>query len=155
MSLKARQMLARIADLAEEQGVVFMLENLNLPAGHPGVPFAFARDTLALASSIERPGLRLNLDLYHAVANALKEMDYCRASWSGGRRRGAGRSRPPFPISALPGRLRRPGQSASGGSRKICARCRIQADCVKTQKRAEGAQDRFAGDCFAAVICPG
>ena len=66
MWLKARDTLNRIADLAEREGVTFMIENLNLPVDHPGVPFALAKDTLALVSSINRPGLRLNLDLYHA-----------------------------------------------------------------------------------------
>jgi hydroxypyruvate isomerase len=66
MWLKARDTLNRIADLAEKHGVTFMIENLNLPVDHPGVPFARAEDTLALVSSIDRPGLKLNLDLYHA-----------------------------------------------------------------------------------------
>ena len=48
MWIKARDTLNRIADLAEKHGVVFMLENLNLPVDHPGVPFALAKDTLAL-----------------------------------------------------------------------------------------------------------
>ncbi len=85
MWLKARDTLARIADLAEEQGVVFMLENLNLPVDHPGVPFALARDTLTLVSSIDRPGLRLNLDLYHAQIGEGNLIELCRASlpWIG------------------------------------------------------------------------
>jgi hydroxypyruvate isomerase len=66
MWLKARDTLHRIADLAEKHSVTFMIENLNLPLDHPGVPFARAEDTLALVSSINRPGLKLNLDLYHA-----------------------------------------------------------------------------------------
>ncbi|MEN9383732.1 MAG: hypothetical protein RI959_1872 [Pseudomonadota bacterium] len=66
MWLKARDTLNRVADLAEAHGVTFMIENLNLPVDHPGVPFALAQDTLALVSSINRPGLKLNLDLYHA-----------------------------------------------------------------------------------------
>lgn len=66
MWLKARDTLNRIADLAEAEGVTFTLENLNLPVDHPGVPFGRAEDTLALVSDVNRPGLRLNLDLYHA-----------------------------------------------------------------------------------------
>jgi hydroxypyruvate isomerase len=54
MWLKARETLARIADMAEEQSVVVMLENLKLAVDHPGVPFARARDTLTLVSSINR-----------------------------------------------------------------------------------------------------
>lgn len=65
MWLRARDTLQRVADLAETHGVTFMIENLNLPVDHPGVPFARIEDTLALVSSVDRPGLRLNLDLYH------------------------------------------------------------------------------------------
>ncbi len=43
--------------------MTFTLENLNLPVDHPGVPFGHAQDTLALVSSVNRPSLRLNLDL--------------------------------------------------------------------------------------------
>ena len=85
MWLKARETLNRIADLAEEHRVMFMLENLNLAVDHPGVPFAYARDTLALVSSINRPGLTLNLDLYHAQIGEGNLIELCRASrpWIG------------------------------------------------------------------------
>ena len=66
MWLKARETLQRICDLADEEDVVFTLENLNLVTDHPGTPFARAEDTIALVSSIDHPRLRLNLDLYHA-----------------------------------------------------------------------------------------
>jgi hydroxypyruvate isomerase len=79
MWLKARDTLGRIADLAEKHGVVFMLENLNLPVDHPGVPFALAKDTLALVSSVNRPGLKLNLDLYHAQIGEGNLIELCRA----------------------------------------------------------------------------
>jgi len=79
MWLKARDTLNRIADLAEKHGVVFMLENLNLPVDHPGVPFALAKDTLALVSSVNRPGLTLNLDLYHAQIGEGNLIELCRA----------------------------------------------------------------------------
>lgn len=79
MWLKARDTLNRIADLAEREGVTFMIENLNLPVDHPGVPFALAKDTLALVSSINRPGLRLNLDLYHAQIGEGNLVELCRA----------------------------------------------------------------------------
>ena len=79
MWLKARNTLSRIADLAEKHGVVFMLENLNLPVDHPGVPFALAKDTLALVSSVNRPGLTLNLDLYHAQIGEGNLIELCRA----------------------------------------------------------------------------
>lgn len=78
MWLKARDTLNRIADLAEKHGVVFMLENLNLPVDHPGVPFALARDTLALVSSVNRPDLTLNLDLYHAQIGEGNLIELCR-----------------------------------------------------------------------------
>lgn len=64
MWLRARDTLNRICDLAEREGVVFTLENLN-PRDHPGCPFASTGDVLALVSSIDRPQLRMNLDLYH------------------------------------------------------------------------------------------
>ena len=38
MWLKARDTLNRIADLGAERGVTFMIENLNRPVDHPGVP---------------------------------------------------------------------------------------------------------------------
>lgn len=66
MWLKARDTLGRLADLGEKEGVTFVLENLNNAVDHPGVPFATAADCLALVSSVDRPALRLMLDLYHA-----------------------------------------------------------------------------------------
>lgn len=85
MWLKARDTLCRIADMAEEEGVVFTLENLNLPVDHPGVPFARAEDTLALVSSVDHPRLRLNLDLYHAQIGEGNLIELCRKSlpWIG------------------------------------------------------------------------
>ncbi|SMX27956.1 Hydroxypyruvate isomerase [Pelagimonas phthalicica] len=64
MWLKARDSLMRICDLAEAEGVVFTLENLNL-LDHPGCPFGSTADVLALVSAIDLPQLRINLDLYH------------------------------------------------------------------------------------------
>lgn len=64
MWLKALDTLHRICDLAEQQGVVFTLENLNR-LDHPGCPFATTADVLTLVSTINRPQLRINLDLYH------------------------------------------------------------------------------------------
>jgi hydroxypyruvate isomerase len=63
---RALDTLARLARLGERHGRVFTLENLNTAVDHPGVPFARAADTLALVSAVDSPGLRLNLDLYHA-----------------------------------------------------------------------------------------
>lgn len=66
MWLQAVRTLERLAALGEREGVVFCLENLNLAVDHPGVPFAAARDTLALVRHVDSHHLRLNLDLYHA-----------------------------------------------------------------------------------------
>ncbi len=64
MWLRARDTLNRICDLAEEEGVTFTLENLNLRE-HPGCPFNSTADVLSLVSAVDRPQLRINLDLYH------------------------------------------------------------------------------------------
>ncbi|WP_170333584.1 TIM barrel protein [Ruegeria arenilitoris] len=64
MWLRAQDTLNRICDLAEDEGVVFTLENLNL-LDHPGCPFGSTEGVLALVSAIDRPQLRINLDLYH------------------------------------------------------------------------------------------
>lgn len=84
--VKALDTLNRICDLAEEMGVVFTLENLNLPVDHAGVPFARAEETLALVSSVNRPELRLNLDLYHAQIGEGNLIELCQAClpWIGG-----------------------------------------------------------------------
>ncbi|WP_299132617.1 TIM barrel protein [uncultured Amaricoccus sp.] len=78
MWLKARDTLNRVADLGEEAGVTFVLENLNLPVDHPGTPFARAEDTLALVASVDRPSLRLMLDLYHAQIGEGNLIELCR-----------------------------------------------------------------------------
>jgi len=78
MWLKARETLSRIADLGAAHGVTFMIENLNLPVDHPGVPFARIEDTLELVSSINRPELRLNLDLYHVQIGEGNLIEWCR-----------------------------------------------------------------------------
>lgn len=64
MWLRARDTLNRICDLAEEEGVVFTLENLNLRE-HPGCPFNSTADVLSLVAAVDHPRLRINLDLYH------------------------------------------------------------------------------------------
>lgn len=64
MWLRARDTLNRICDIAEEEGVQFTLENLNLRE-HPGCPFNSTSDVLSLVSAVDRPQLRINLDLYH------------------------------------------------------------------------------------------
>jgi hydroxypyruvate isomerase len=66
MWLRAARTLERLAALGEEADVTFCLENLNTAVDHPGTPFARAEDTLALVEAVDRPHLRLMLDLYHA-----------------------------------------------------------------------------------------
>ena len=78
MWLKARGTLCRITDLADKHNVTFMIENLNLPVDHPGVPFAKIEDTLALVSCINHPRLKLNLDLYHVQIGEGNLIEWCR-----------------------------------------------------------------------------
>ncbi|RFC63483.1 hydroxypyruvate isomerase [Fulvimarina endophytica] len=78
MWLKARETLDRICDLGEEEGVVFTLENLNL-LDHPGCPFGRTADVLALVSAVDRPQLRINLDLYHTQIGEGDLLRWCRA----------------------------------------------------------------------------
>jgi hydroxypyruvate isomerase len=81
MWLQARDTLCRIADLGAEAGVTFVLENLNAPVDHPGVPFGRAEDCLALVAAVNRPELRLMLDLYHAQigeGNLIELLRRCR-----------------------------------------------------------------------------
>ena len=49
-----------------------------LAVDHPGTPFARAEDTLALVSAVDSPGLRLNLDLYHAQIGEGNLIELCR-----------------------------------------------------------------------------
>lgn len=81
----AAETLARLAAMGESAGRVFMLENLNTAVDHPGVPFARAADTLALVSAVDRPGIRLNLDLYHAQVGEGNLIDLVRRAspWIG------------------------------------------------------------------------
>jgi len=66
MWLKAEDTLKRLGRLGQQAGVTFCIENLNTLVDHPGVPFARAADTLALVEAVDRPEIRLMLDLYHA-----------------------------------------------------------------------------------------
>ena len=83
MWMNAARTLADLAELGEASGVTFCLENLNLKVDHPGVPFAYAADTLALVEAVDRPGVRMMLDLYHAP-------DRTRSPGRSGDRRSAG-----------------------------------------------------------------
>ena len=64
--LKAGETLSRIAELGQREGVVFVLENLNLAVDHPHTPFARAADVLALVKAVDSPHLRMMFDVYHA-----------------------------------------------------------------------------------------
>lgn len=78
MELRARDTLHRICDLGEELGVVFTLENLN-PLDHPGCPFGSTADVLSLVSAVNRPQLRINLDLYHTQIGEGDLIRWCEA----------------------------------------------------------------------------
>lgn len=78
MGIRARDTLHRICDLAEAAGVVFTLENLN-PIDHPGCPFGSTADVLALVSAVNRPQLRINLDLYHTQIGEGDLIRWCEA----------------------------------------------------------------------------
>lgn len=78
MEQRARDTLHRICDLAEVEGVTFTLENLN-PIDHPGCPFGATADVLALVSAVNRPQLRINLDLYHTQIGEGDLIRWCEA----------------------------------------------------------------------------
>lgn len=78
MWLKAKDTLDRIADLGAESGLTFVLENLNTAVDHPGVPFATAEDCRALVAAVNKPSLRLMLDLYHAQIGEGNLIELCR-----------------------------------------------------------------------------
>lgn len=93
MWLKARDTLNRLADLGEKSGVTFVLENLNTEVDHPGVPFAKAEDCLALVAAVNRPSMRLMLDLYHAQIGEGNLIDRAGAQGVALYRRNPGRRR--------------------------------------------------------------
>ncbi len=78
MELRARDTLHRICDMAEKEGVVFTLENLN-PLDHPGCPFGSTSEVLSLVSAVNRPQLRINLDLYHTQIGEGDLIRWCEA----------------------------------------------------------------------------
>ena len=125
MWITAARTLDRIAALGERHGVTFMLENLNTAVDHPGVPFARAEDTLALVQAVDRPGLRMMLDLYHAQIGEGNLIDLLRRVGAV-HRRDPGRRRPRPPRAGhrrdqLPGdrepRYARSATAARSGSR--------------------------------------
>ena len=78
MEQRARDTLHRICDLAEAEGQVYTLENLN-PIDHPGCPFGSTSAVLGLVSAVNRPQLRLNLDLYHTQIGEGDLIRWCEA----------------------------------------------------------------------------
>lgn len=78
MELRARDTLHRLCDMAEEEGVTFTLENLN-PLDHPGCPFGATEAVLSLVSAVNRPQLRINLDLYHTQIGEGDLVRWCEA----------------------------------------------------------------------------
>jgi hydroxypyruvate isomerase len=78
MEQRARDTLHRICDLAEAEGQVFTLENLN-PIDHPGCPFGSTEAVLGLVSAVNRPQLRINLDLYHTQIGEGDLIRWCQA----------------------------------------------------------------------------
>ena len=77
MWLDAYRTLEQLATLGEDNGVVFCLENLNLYVDHMGTPFGKAEDTLTLVSTLDRPGVRMMLDLYHAQIGEGNLIELC------------------------------------------------------------------------------
>lgn len=63
---QAEKTLHQIADLGAENGVTFILENLNLLVDHPRTPFALAKDVIKLVKAVNKPNLKMNFDIYHA-----------------------------------------------------------------------------------------
>lgn len=78
MEQRARDTLHRICDMAEQEGVTFTLENLN-PLDHPGCPFGSTAAVLSLVSAVNRPQLRINLDLYHTQIGEGDLIRWCQA----------------------------------------------------------------------------
>ncbi|WP_242679189.1 TIM barrel protein [Rhodobacter calidifons] len=78
MEQRARDTLHRICDLAEAEGHVFTLENLN-PVDHPGCPFGSTAAVFGLDSAVNRPHLKINLDLYHTQIGEGDLIRWCQA----------------------------------------------------------------------------
>ncbi|HMT90296.1 MAG TPA: TIM barrel protein [Dermatophilaceae bacterium] len=78
--LKAGETLTRVAELGQREGVVFVLENLNLEVDHPHTPFARAADVLALVQAVDSPHLRMMFDVYHAQIGEGNLIELLRAS---------------------------------------------------------------------------
>lgn len=84
MWMTALRTLESLAAIGEELGVVYCLENLNTK-NHPGIPLGRLADTLALVSTVDRPAVRLMLDVYHlqlTTGNLLEQIETA-LPWAG------------------------------------------------------------------------
>jgi hydroxypyruvate isomerase len=61
------QAIASVVPVAEEHGLVIMLEPVNTRVDHPGVLFGMTEDAVGVIERIGSPRVRLLYDLYHSV----------------------------------------------------------------------------------------
>lgn len=59
--------LARLVPIAEELGVVILIESANTRYDHPGVLCSTTQDSADVAEMVNSPRVRLIYDLYHSV----------------------------------------------------------------------------------------
>jgi len=59
--------VAGIVPIAQELGVVAMLEPVNTRVDHPGVLFSQTSDAVSVINAVHSPHVRLLYDLYHSV----------------------------------------------------------------------------------------
>ncbi len=85
MWARAALTIEALSVIGRDGGVVFTLENLNLPVDHAGTPFNSPQDCLDLVSAVDSPNVRMNLDLYHAQIGDGQLIETCRKSlpWIG------------------------------------------------------------------------
>jgi hydroxypyruvate isomerase len=62
------QAVAGIAPIAEELGVVAILEAVNTRVDHPGVLFSQTVDAASVVRAVNHPRVRLLYDIYHSIA---------------------------------------------------------------------------------------
>ena len=59
--------IASVVPVAEEHGLVIMLEPVNTRVDHPGVLFGMTEDAVGVIERIGSPRVRLLYDLYHSI----------------------------------------------------------------------------------------
>nr|WP_221774067.1 TIM barrel protein [Novosphingobium flavum] len=59
--------VASIVPIAEELGLIIMLEPVNTRMDHPGVLFSQTEDALAVIAQVGSPRVRLLYDIYHSI----------------------------------------------------------------------------------------